>query len=397
MNHKPLLTLLALLFIFAACKKDSGTSGPPPASEPLNIAAAKPGDTLYIKGENFSTDLTKNTVQINGVAATIVVASATELKVVIPTTATTGAVTVTVNGQTIEVGTLTIVPPTLFVYKRNYQDPNNYLKQLFTIDPVSGQETLLCTLPDSLSTLLEDPVYLPATNEIIGLSGYHSIGLFKVNVTTKQTAYVTLGPSNPTGDFMELVVDKFSNLYSIKRDWSNPNHYMQTLVKVDPKTGAHTNIKSFEYGAYWSSLVYLPSSNEVIGITGPNELIKLNLTTKDTSWVILPGDFDKPFYELAVDNQSNLYGFQAIYAAQGDGQGHFHKLNPVTGQATLLHTFNNYHNVESNMVYLPNRNELVAVWDLNKLYRFNITTKATGTAPLTTQTQNMNYGDLVVN
>jgi hypothetical protein len=49
------------------------------------------------------------------------------------------------------------------------------------------------------------------------------------------------------------------------------------------------------------------------------------------------------------------------------------------------------------MIYLPNQNELVVMWDLNKLYRFNLTTKAIVTLPLTTQTLNLNYGDLVVN
>jgi hypothetical protein len=399
MNHKPLLLLLALLSLIVSCKKDADQPPPPvpPVSEPLTVAATKPGDTLYIKGENFSEVAANNTVKINGVAATVVVASTTELKVVVPANATTGSVTVTVNGQSIEVGTLTVVPLTLFVYKRNYADQNNYLRQIFTVDPATDQETLLYTLPDSLSVYLDDMVYLPATNELVGLTGVVGSALFRLNVTTKQASYVVLS-RNTNIDFWELVVDKFSNLYVVKRDYSDPNHYMQSLVKLDPKTGTQVPIKTFEYALYWKSLVYLPAENKVTGLAESGEaLLSVNLTTKDTSWKALPAQLDKPFYELMVDNQSNLYGFQAIYENSGPGQGQFHKLNPATGQASLLYTFTDYYNVESNLVYLPNRNELVAVWDLNKLFRFNLTTKTNSIVPLTTQTMWLNYGDLAVN
>jgi hypothetical protein len=217
-----------------------------------------------------------------------------------------------------------------------------------------------------------------------------------LNVTTKQAAYVVLS-KDIDKDFGELVVDKSSNLYTIKRDWSDPNHYMHSLVKIDPKTGNQVSIKTFEHGSYLQSLVYLPAENKVVGLADDGtRLLGINLTTKDTTWQALPVQIDEWYYELAVDNQSNLYGFKAINST-GLGEGQFHKLNPTTGQATLLHTFTNYSNIETNLVYLPNRNELVAVWDINELYRFNLTTKATATVPLTTQTMWLTYGELVVN
>jgi hypothetical protein len=51
MNHKSLLILIAVFSFIVACKKEADQPPPiPPTSEPLTVAAAKPGDTLYIKG-----------------------------------------------------------------------------------------------------------------------------------------------------------------------------------------------------------------------------------------------------------------------------------------------------------------------------------------------------------
>src|SRR5688572_12636503 len=119
MKPKLLLIFISAISLLTACKKDADAppQPDPPVTEPLTIAAAKPGDTLFIKGENFSDVIANNTVKVNGVAATVVVASATELKVIIPANATSGTVTVTVNGKTTEVGSIIIAPFTLYAYK----------------------------------------------------------------------------------------------------------------------------------------------------------------------------------------------------------------------------------------------------------------------------------------
>lgn len=55
------------------------------------------GATVTITGTNFSTTTTNNTVTFNGVAATVTAATATQLTVTVPTGATTGKITVSVN------------------------------------------------------------------------------------------------------------------------------------------------------------------------------------------------------------------------------------------------------------------------------------------------------------
>jgi hypothetical protein len=57
------------------------------------------GDLVLISGENFSTTITDNTVNFNGISAQITVASASEITVIVPENATTGPITVFVLGQ----------------------------------------------------------------------------------------------------------------------------------------------------------------------------------------------------------------------------------------------------------------------------------------------------------
>lgn len=71
---------------------------------------APPGGTITIQGQGFSATPSANTVLINGVAATVVSASATALVVQVPANATSGAISVTVGGTTATTATtLTVV------------------------------------------------------------------------------------------------------------------------------------------------------------------------------------------------------------------------------------------------------------------------------------------------
>jgi protocatechuate 3,4-dioxygenase beta subunit len=59
------------------------------------------GSSIVITGTGFSTTAASNTVTINGVVATVVSATATQLVVTVPSGATSGVVAVTVNGVTV--------------------------------------------------------------------------------------------------------------------------------------------------------------------------------------------------------------------------------------------------------------------------------------------------------
>jgi YD repeat-containing protein len=71
------------------------------------------GQAITIYGQNFRSTPSANTVMINGVAATVISASSTAIVVTVPTGATSGLVSVTVNGVTVSSGTLnfTVIGP----------------------------------------------------------------------------------------------------------------------------------------------------------------------------------------------------------------------------------------------------------------------------------------------
>jgi YD repeat-containing protein len=57
------------------------------------------GQSVTIQGQGFSTTVSSNTVQFNGVAAAVTAATASSLTVTVPFAATTGLISVTVSGQ----------------------------------------------------------------------------------------------------------------------------------------------------------------------------------------------------------------------------------------------------------------------------------------------------------
>ena len=72
--------------------------------------SAPAGTTITIQGQNFSSVATNDIVMINGIAATLLSASATTLVIQLPVGATSGTLTVTVGGNTATWGTVNVVP-----------------------------------------------------------------------------------------------------------------------------------------------------------------------------------------------------------------------------------------------------------------------------------------------
>lgn len=94
------LILLTIVSVFSSCGGDD--DGDPEPQQPtitsIEPAKGEVGDVVTITGTNFSTTASNNKVSFNGVEASITSATATEIKTTVPATATTGKVTVTVEG-----------------------------------------------------------------------------------------------------------------------------------------------------------------------------------------------------------------------------------------------------------------------------------------------------------
>jgi hypothetical protein len=119
-TFKTAMSIVFVLFLLAlsSCKKDNTTPGnnPTPKDTTLKVSSLSNttlhyGDTLIIKGSNFSATAISNTVTINGVVATLQSAIATELKVIVPAVgAVNGEVKIKTGNQTVSGGNITYVP-----------------------------------------------------------------------------------------------------------------------------------------------------------------------------------------------------------------------------------------------------------------------------------------------
>lgn len=368
------MILFAALSLLAACKKDHNDSHVPPVTSPLSVVAAKAGDTIRIQGTNFTTDANQVKVSFNGVAGTVVSVSDTEIVVVVPEGAATGDVTVTVYENTIKAGSLTISPLTIYSEKVTEGTTyNNY--QLISFNPSTLAESVIFNLDEVYnSASMQDIVYLPTTNEVVGLDR-NGWMLIKINVATKQKTTFELTKDYNTS-FDELVLDNANNLYAMKGEGGQTSNAKYTLVKLDPATGNVTTIKPWQY-AY--SLTYLPSRNEIVGMNYATRLTKYNLATGDTSTVQLSNSTIE-YHDLFKDNKSTLYALKTNYNTKVST---IVKLDPVTLVETVITTLSKV-DALYDISYIPQRNEFVGIWNDQSFYRYNLGTNQTSVTPLTT-------------
>lgn len=97
------IILLYTVSAFMACSKNEGAQQVSvPTVVSISSTSAAWGDTVTLAGTNFSAVTTSNVVKFNGAAAPVVDATATQLRVIVPSGVATGSVLVsaTVNGQT---------------------------------------------------------------------------------------------------------------------------------------------------------------------------------------------------------------------------------------------------------------------------------------------------------
>ncbi|UII29644.1 IPT/TIG domain-containing protein [Fulvivirga ulvae] len=95
-----LILFMALSIISSCGGDDDGDTAPQqPSITGIEPAKGEVDDVVTITGSNFSTTASNNTVSFNGVESTVTSATATEIKTTVPAAATTGKITVTVEGM----------------------------------------------------------------------------------------------------------------------------------------------------------------------------------------------------------------------------------------------------------------------------------------------------------
>ncbi len=112
------------------------------------------GTQVTIEGQGFSTTTSGDTVKFNGVAATVVSATPTEVVATIPDGATTGPVSVTVGATTVSSSANFIVgqPPTITGFTPNYGGPGSTVTLSgSSLDLVPGETTI--TVSGAIATI----------------------------------------------------------------------------------------------------------------------------------------------------------------------------------------------------------------------------------------------------
>lgn len=100
---------ILLIFYISSCKKES--PAPELSITDFTPASATVGSAVTINGSSFSSTLGNNLVKFNGVTTVVTNASSSKLITIVPVGATTGKLTVTVNGNTAtSANDFTIIP-----------------------------------------------------------------------------------------------------------------------------------------------------------------------------------------------------------------------------------------------------------------------------------------------
>lgn len=85
-----MIFFFAMPFFFTACSKKSGTDSPvaglPPIVNSMSPISGGVGTIITLQGVNFDNDASKDIVTVNGVPATVLNATNTEIKVMVPVT-----------------------------------------------------------------------------------------------------------------------------------------------------------------------------------------------------------------------------------------------------------------------------------------------------------------------
>lgn len=196
---------IAVLFfgVVTSCKDDDNPDPDMPeiAISSISPLTARVGETVTITGTGFSVERPSNTVLFKGNAnnsATVVTASATELKVTVPAGATNGTISVTVGGKTATSAQEFVVDTSLGAPKITSINPTNG----FVGTEVTIQGENFSTTANELSVLFNSTAAEIKSSTLTKIVAIVPQGLTEGNVS------VTVKRSDKTSEAVTFVVDR---------------------------------------------------------------------------------------------------------------------------------------------------------------------------------------------
>lgn len=215
------ITFSLLLLSFYSCKKDSVKPVELPKDTTLKVSSLSNttlhfGDTLTIKGNNFSTTALNNTVTINGMSAIVQSATATEVKVIVPAVgATGGEVKISTGSQSASGGNISYIPD---VFVGGYQSTGAF--ELATYWK-NGNPVTLSTNQSALSSMFinDNDVFAAGYERInnLKLANYWKNGI-KTTVGVNESAANAISAN---GNDVYLGGWEVINGFDLPRFWKN--------------------------------------------------------------------------------------------------------------------------------------------------------------------------------
>ena len=176
----------------------------------------------------------------------------------------------------------------LYVTRRDFSDPSNYVHSILELNQNTG--SIINTYDFTASfpgfNSVESLTYNPTTKEVFGISDNL---VLKYNIETKTETSFTL-PELASGDYQDVVIAS-NRLFASRRDFSDPNNYVHSLLELNQSTGniigTYDYTTSFPGFSSVESLSYNPVTKEIFGISD-NLVLKYNIETSNESSITLP-------------------------------------------------------------------------------------------------------------
>ncbi|EZH73826.1 hypothetical protein ATO12_18005 [Aquimarina atlantica] len=388
------LSLLTILTIVFSCSSDDSTE-PQQNEFPTNIAIASQttagvGDILTINGNGFLTSETYIVTFTDNEIAKIIEINSNYLKLEVPEKAISGDITLTHNNKTEIIGSILInTTSNVYAYKRNYSDPNNYIKQIIKIDKQTGSETIVTDL-DINSTYYESLVFDNSEKNILGIV---ENSILSVNTETGQSTTINL--ENSSGiDYQEIVLDDNGNLYAYKRNYADPNNYIKQIVKIDKQTGGETIVADLNINStYYESLVFDSSEKNILGIV-ENSILSVNTETGQSTIINLENSSGIDYQEIVLDDNGNLYAYKRNYTDPNNYIKQIIKIDKQTGGETIVADLNISSTYYEDLIFDSSEKNILGIVE-NSILSVNIETGESITINLE-NSNDVDYQELVV-
>jgi hypothetical protein len=289
----------------------------PPVMESFDPVIGKTGTTVVITGSDFSSIPANNHVKFNGADAVVTEATSSSLKVTVPTNASTGKVSVTVNG-------VTTISATDFTVRPHLEK----------LEPSFG------TI-NSIVTITGSGFVVPATSNIVSFNGSlaevisgtsTTLSVKVLPGTTTGVVNVTSGGNTTEGPIFRVVIEAIHA--------GGPGYESGYAVAVDVEGNSYVG-GSFQGQVTFGSTVLTATSEDGF-------LAKYDPEGK-LVWVKqVTGQYNERVVDVAVDNQGNIYAagyisssdtrFGSLTASSLGTDGFVARLD-ATGEPKWLKTF----------------------------------------------------------